>query len=374
MQAGLRMNAQASRQVPEELHGSAIDWASIHVFASIVNRCEDAIISATIDGLVLTWNNSAERIFGYTASEMVGQPLARLLRGDDEQHLNEHLARLRRGEHIGCYETVRHSKSGEQIPVCVTCSPVCDISNQVIGLSEIVREVPSSEQVGRVERINERLRAMGRLASRIAHEINNPLTAITNLLFLIQRDCLTAESAQYLSLAQGEIARIATISAHSLGIYRYSSQPGLCAVMGIVDEAIIQCRDKIETAGIMVRRDYHPVSMISFHRDELHHVMLNVVKNALDAMPSGGALHLRIRGRRDWVSGRNGVLITVGDTGKGMTPETRARLFEPFFSTKDATRTGLGLWSCAHIIAKYGGRILVKSNESGTVVAMFLPS
>jgi PAS domain S-box-containing protein len=347
------------------------------LFASIVNLCEDAIISMTIDGVVMSWNNSAERIFGYTAGEMVGQPIARLSRGDGETDLNKHLAKFRSGEHIGRYEAIRHSKNGKQIPVCVTCSPVCDTSNQVIGVSEIVREIPSSEQAERVEWINERLRAMGRLASRIAHEINNPLTSITNLLFLLQRECPTANSAEYLSLAQREVTRIGRISAQSLGIYRPSGQLALCAVADIVDEAVVQCRDRIETTGIAVRRDYRPVSVVSCHREELRQVMLNVVRNALDAMPQGGTLRLRIRGRKDWVTDCNGVLITVGDTGRGMNAETRRRLFEPFFTTKDATGTGLGLWGCAHVITKYGGRILVKSNgtaaRSGTVFAMFLP-
>jgi PAS domain S-box-containing protein len=377
MQAGLRIVSPGSEHVPGELHGSASDCASMRLFASIVNLCDDAIISMTIDGVVMTWNNSAERIFGYAAGEMVGQPLARLLRGDGETDLNSHLATLRSGEQIGRYEAIRHCKNGMQIPVCVTCSPVCDTSNQVIGVSEIVREVPSSEQVERVERTNERLKVMGRLASRIAHEINNPLTSVTNLLFLLQKERLTANSAEYVSLAQREVARIGRISAQSLGIYRFSGQPGLCAMADIVDEAVVLCRDRIEATGVAVGRDYRPVSMISCHREELRQVMLNVVRNALDAMPHGGTLRLRIRGCKDWVTSSRGVLITVGDTGRGMTAETRRRLFEPFFTTKDATGTGLGLWTCAHVITKYGGRILVKSNgtesRSGTVFAMFLP-
>lgn len=377
MQAGLRIVSPASRQVTGDPHDSAGDWASMHLFASIVNRCEDAIISATIDGLVMTWNTSAERIFEYAASEMVGQRLARLSRSDGENELNQHLAKLQSGEHVGCYETIRHSKSGKRIPVCVTCSPVCDTSNQVIGVLEIVREVSSGEQVERVERTNEQLRAMGRLASRIAHEINNPLAAVTNLLFLIQGDSPTANSAEYLTLAQGEIARIARISAQSLGIYRFSGHVALCTAADIVDEAVVLCRNRIEATGIAVRRDYRPAPMIGCHREELLQVMLNVVRNALEAMSHGGTLRLRVSGRNDWVTSRRGLLITVGDTGIGMNPETRTRLFEPFFTTKDATGTGLGLWSCAHVITKYGGRILVKSHvtgaRSGTVVAMFLP-
>jgi signal transduction histidine kinase len=162
-----------------------------------------------------------------------------------------------------------------------------------------------------------------------------------------------------------------------LGIYRFSGQPGLCATTDILDEAVVLCHDRIETMSIAVWRDYRTVPMISCHRGELHQVMLNVVRNALDAMPNGGTLRLRIRARKDWMTGRNGVLITVGDTGRGMSTETRRRLFQPFFTTKEATGIGLGLWGCAHVLTKYGGRILVKSNEtaarSGTVFAIFLP-
>jgi PAS domain S-box-containing protein len=373
MQAGPTTSSAGNLHGPREVYVPP----ALHLFTSIVDRCEDAIISATTDGVVMTWNNSAERIFGYTAGEMVGQPLARLLRGNGETDLKKHLAGIRSGEHIGRYEAIRHSKNGKQIPVCVTCSPVCDPSNQVIGVSEIVREISDTDRDDRAERTNEQLMAMGRLASRIAHEINNPLTSVTNLLFLLQREFLTLHAAEYVSLAQRELARIGRISAQSLGIYRFSGQPSLCAMADILDEAVVLCRDRIETIGIVVRRDYRPASMISCQRDELRQVMLNVVRNALDAMPHGGTLRLRVRTRKDWMTRRNGVLITVGDTGRGMSAETRRRLFEPFFTTKEATGTGLGLWGCAHALTKYGGRILVRSSgaaaRSGTVFALFLP-
>jgi PAS domain S-box-containing protein len=205
MQADLTISSLGSRYVPGKLHGPAGGWASMQLFASIVDLCEDAIISATTERVIMTWNNSAERILGYTADEIVEQPLALLLRGDDETDLKKQLARVRRGEHIGRYEAIWHSKDGKQIPVCVTCSPVCDTSNQVIGVSEIVREISDRERGERNERTNERLMVMGRLASRIAHEINNPLTSVTNLLFLLQRELLTDNATEYLSIAQREL-------------------------------------------------------------------------------------------------------------------------------------------------------------------------
>lgn len=377
MQAGFSIALPESSHVSGELHDSASDWASMHLFASIVDLCEDAIISATAEGVVMTWNKSAERMFGYTADEMVGQPHALLLRNDGDTELKKLLARIRSGEQIGRFEAIRYGKNGRQIPVCVTCSPVCNTAHQVIGVSEIVSEISDRERGERTERTNERLTVMGRLASRIAHEINNPLTAVTNLLFLLQKEFLTTNAAEYLTVAQRELTRIGRISAQSLGIYRYRGQLALCSMANILDEAVVLYYDRIETMGIVVSRDYRPVPIFSCHREELRQVMLNVVRNALDAMPHGGTLRLRIRARKDWMTRRNGVLITVGDTGRGMSAETRRNLFEPFFTTKEATGIGLGLWGCAHVLTKYGGRILVRSNgaapRSGTVIALFLP-
>jgi two-component system CheB/CheR fusion protein len=377
MQADLTKSPPINWHIAGEFHGTASVWASAHLFASIVDLCEDAIISATTEGDIMTWNNTAERIFGYAADEMVGQPLARLLRGDAETDLRKRLARFRSGEHIDRYEVIRRGKYRKRIPVCVTCSPLRNASKEVIGISEFVREISDRERCEQIERTNERLMMMDRLASRIAHEINNPLTSVNNLLFLLQRENLTANAAEYVSLVQREVARIGGISAHSLGIYRFTGQPRLCATADILDEALVLCRDRIETFGIAIGREYGTVPTVSCHREELRQVMLNVVRNALDAMPHGGTLRLRIRGRKDWMTRRNGVLITVGDTGKGMSAETQRRLFEPFFTTKEATGAGLGLWFCAHLLTKYGGRILVRSNcaaaRSGTVFAMFLP-
>jgi signal transduction histidine kinase len=146
----------------------------------------------------------------------------------------------------------------------------------------------------------------------------------------------------------------------------------------ILDEAVEMCHDRIATMNIAVLREYRStVPMIGCHREELRQVMLNIVGNALDAMPQGGRLRLRIRERKDLTMRRSGVLITVADTGTGMSSTTRSRLFEPFFTTKEATGTGLGLWACAHVLAKYGGRIQVKSTEaparSGSVFTLFLP-
>jgi PAS domain S-box-containing protein len=364
--------------VPREVRASANELSSLQLFASIVELCDDAVISATIAGVIMSWNKSAERIFGYTAGEIIGQPLTRLLRFDAGTDLERNLARIRRGERIGCYETIRYCKDGKQIPVCITCSPVCDASKQVIGLSEIVRKISNKRRAERPKRTNERLMVMGRLASRIAHEINNPLTSVTNLLFLLQKEFLTTNAAEYVTVAQREVARIARISAQSLGIYRFSGPPALCSMATILDEAVEMCHDRIATMNIAVLREYRStVPMIGCHREELRQVMLNIVGNALDAMPQGGRLRLRIRERKDLTMRRSGVLITVADTGTGMSSTTRSRLFEPFFTTKEATGTGLGLWACAHVLAKYGGRIQVKSTEaparSGSVFTLFLP-
>jgi signal transduction histidine kinase len=135
--------------------------------------------------------------------------------------------------------------------------------------------------------------------------------------------------------------------------------------------------DRINVPGLEVFRDYDSAPQFCCHPGELQQVMVNLIGNALDAMPSGGRLHLRIRRTTNWAINRQGIRITVADNGGGMKAETRKRLFEPFYTTKETTGTGLGLWICADIVSRYDGRISVRSNDApgrnGSVLLLFLP-
>jgi PAS domain S-box-containing protein len=368
---------------PDLTHGTAnvtipaAQYESLQLLSSIVGSSDDAIVSATLQGRVMSWNRGAERIFGYSTQEMMGQPLTRLTGSAADNELRWRLAQVGRGEGSGSYETVRCCKSGKHIPVSVTMSPLRDAATRIIGVAEISRDVSDREQAERNDRIHERLKAMARLASRLAHDINNPLTSVTNLLFLLEREVLSPEGAHYVFLADRELRRVAGISAQALNLYHITGEPESISIHDIADEALAEHEDRCQTMGINVVREYRGVPRIRCYVSELRQVLTNLVGNALDAMPAGGHLRLRICECRDWVGSGRCLRITVGDTGRGMSAETRCRLFEPFFTTKQATGTGLGLWGCAHVVTRYGGRILVRTRQnggcSGSVFVLMLP-
>jgi PAS domain S-box-containing protein len=346
-------------------------------FAAMIASSDDAIISNTIEGTVTSWNSGAERIFGYAAHEMLGQSISRLVspRGGDD--MAKSLDRIRRGEHVDHYEAMRRCKDGREIPVSLTISGLRDSSGEFVGAVKIVRDVSARKDAEMAIRTGDKVAAVGRMATSLAHDINNPLASVTNLLFLLENEELSEAGKQYLATAQRELSRVAQISAQALGFYRSKREPVWLSLAAILDDALALHQNRWRTLGVEVSRDYQPAPNIYSHPGELRQVMVNLIGNALDAMPSGGKLRLRVRKTTDWVTHRQGLRITVADTGDGMNAETRSRLFEPFFVTKKPIGTGMGLWICADIASKYDGRISVRSSDArehnGSVFSLFLP-
>jgi signal transduction histidine kinase len=287
------------------------------------------------------------------------------------------LDQIRRGERVDHYETMRRRKDGTEIAVSLTVSPMRSSSGEIIGASKIARDISARRQTEKAMRIAENLAAVGRLATSIAHDINNPLAAATNLLFLLENENLSEEGKHYLATAQRELSRIAHITAQALGFYRSRGELVWLSIATILDDALVLHHDRCSALGIEVSRDYDSAPQIFCRPGELRQVMVNLVGNALDAMPSGGSLQLRIRRTTDWIKGGRALCIAVADTGGGMSAETRHRLFEPFYTTKQGTRSGLGLWICADIVGKYKGRISMRSNDvpgrNGSVFMLVLP-
>lgn len=355
----------------------AVQYDSLQLLSSIVGSSDDAIVSATAEGKVMSWNRGAERIFGYSTQEMMGQPLMRLTGSAGDNDLQSRLTQACRGEESGSYETVRCCKSGKHVPVSVTMSPLRDAATRIIGVAEISRDVSDRKQAEPNDRVHERLKAMARLASRLAHDINNPLSSVTNLLFLLEKEVVSPEGAHYVSLAHRELRRVGGISAQALNLYHITGELESICIHGVADDALAGHEDRCQTMGISVEREYRVVPRIRCYVAELRQVLTNLVGNAVDAMPGGGHLRLRISDCRDWTGSGRCLRITVADTGRGMSAETQRRLFEPFFTTKEATGTGLGLWGCAHVATRYGGRILVRTRQngepSGSVFVLLLP-
>ena len=228
-------------------------------------------------------------------------------------------------------------------------------------------------------RKSEKLAAAGRLAATIAHEINNPLEAVTNLLYILRVNNQWDDNARsYVAQAEHELARIAHVTRQTLGFYRDTTSPHLMDLPKIVEEALSLYLPRIQAKNIQLSREYDETVHVTGLPGEIRQVVSNLVANAIDALPAEGALRVRVHHARELTnSQRPGGKIVIADTGSGISPEHRKKLFEPFYTTKEDVGTGLGLWVSREIVQKHGGNILLRScvapGQSGTVFSIFLP-
>jgi PAS domain S-box-containing protein len=228
-----------------------------------------------------------------------------------------------------------------------------------------------------VLRRTEKLAAAGRLAASIAHEINNPLEAVINCLYLIAQTSLDKDGAHYLELAQRELERVVHITTQTLRFYRQNSRPIKTDIHELLETVLTLWEGKLRNLGIAVERRFGRIPAIVAYDGEVRQVLANLIGNAVDAMQNqGGKLILRTAPAMSRRDGTPGIAITIADSGSGMTPDTLGRIFEPFFSTKGLTGTGLGLWVSRELVKKHHGALSVRSTSiqpSGTTFRLFLP-
>jgi PAS domain S-box-containing protein len=347
--------------------------------AAIVESSDDAIASKDLNGIVTTWNHSAEKLFGYKAEEIIGKPITLIIPPELQQDENVILDKIRRGEKIEHFETIRVHKNGQRIDVSLTISPMKDDYGKVIGAAKIVRDITEKKKIDRALRVTEKLAAAGRLAATIAHEINNPLEAVTNLVYLAKVDAHNTERVtKYLEMAGRELDRVAHISRQTLGFYRDTSSPSRLSVTDILNDLLSFYERRFESRKISMVKEYDGSIEITALVGELRQAFSNLIGNAIDAMPGGGTLVIRARQTHAWNQAHPpGIRITMLDTGSGIEQQHRKNLFQPFFTTKEDVGTGLGLWITRSIIEKHGGTIRVKSRtgptDHGTAFSIFLP-
>ena len=259
--------------------------------------------------------------------------------------------------------------------------PVRSAQNQVRWVGVIVLDASERKRNEEALRKTEKLAATGRLAASIAHEINNPLEAITNLLFLLRNFCRLQDPAlNYVTMAEHEARRIAEITQQTLRFYRQSTLPVRANMADLLDSVLGLYQGKLAGFNIQVEREFDLRLDLFCFAGEVRQVFANLVSNAIDATSGGGRLAVRARPSRNWKNtAQHGVRFTVADTGTGMEQAVRERIFEAFFTTKEVTGTGLGLWVSHQIIEKHGGmvnvrsRIASKGKASGTVFQIFIP-
>ncbi len=227
-------------------------------------------------------------------------------------------------------------------------------------------------------RKSERLALAGQLAASIAHEINNPLEAVTNLIYLISTRVTDDDSRHYCSMAQHELSRVTEISGQTLRFYRKSTKPIETDVSELLESLLHLFRPKFSRRNLQVRTELRKAPRILAFPNELRQLFANLISNAIDATPPGGRIRIEVRSAINWRHpSRRGVGVTVADTGCGIPEHLRRRIFEPFVTTKGDAGTGLGLWVCDDIVTRHGGRLRLKTKtrgHSGTVFSIFLPA
>jgi two-component system, chemotaxis family, CheB/CheR fusion protein len=344
--------------------------------AAIVESSGDAIFSATPAGVITSWNPGAALLYGYDAAEAVGRHVSLIVPPDRAFEVVSNIARLNRGESIESYQTQGMRKDGTCVDVLMSISPLRNRQRNIIGISAIGRDITAQKRTEEILRRNERLATAGRLAATVAHEINNPLEALTNLLYLAEHDAERRE--EHLRSAGKEVQRLAAIAQQTLGFVREGSAPTSVNLSEIATQVLRLYTRKLEEKRIHVLTDLDESTRVYASSGELRQLFSNLVLNAIDAMRDSGTLRLRIARGRGWSSpSRTGARITIADDGAGIKPANLPHIFEPFYTTKSDLGTGLGLWVCHGIVEKYRGQIRVRSRTtlgmSGTVFSIFLP-
>jgi PAS domain S-box-containing protein len=344
--------------------------------AAIIASSNDAIISKDLTGTIRSWNPAATRIFGYTAEEIIGTSILRLIPEDLHHEEPAILAKIGAGEKIEHYETVRVTKTGKRFEVSLSTSPVRDDSGKIVGASKVLRDA-SAKRLAEASLLQaEKIAAAGRMAATIAHEVNNPLEAVMNLIFLAKSNADKPEEVRaFLTTAESEVARVSHLAKQTLGFYREHASPVRTTLADLVKEAVVVYGRKCTEAGIAVRLDLQAHRPLTVRKGEIMQVISNLIANAIYAMPSGGTLFIATEETE--LEKMPGISLTVSDTGVGIPGEHRNQIFDAFFTTRSAIGTGIGLFVAKQFVEGHHGTIRVESSTEpdshGTKMAIFLP-
>lgn len=375
--------------------------------AAIVESSEDAILSKTLDGIIQSWNQAAERLYGYTAADVIGQPVTLLMPPDVADDFPMIMARLQRGQRIEHYETQRLAKDGTRLDIALTISPIRDHTGQMIGASAIARDITARKRLEAAvqtayatleQRVEERTVALrqslaerqrlegavqraehfallGRLAAGVSHEIRNPLSAIYLHVDLVEEEIRqpspesTTTMTDALTEIKTQLARLDDLLQDYLSLARVATCERTPQDLGALVQGWTQEWLRLPAPHRLMLRveGIEDLGTVAVHPSTLRRALLNLVQNAIDAMPEGGTLTLRGAGTATHVQ------LAVCDTGSGIPAEQLPQMFEPLHTTKPEG-TGLGLYITREIVAAHGGQVCVESVVGqGTTFTLTLP-
>ena len=342
----------------------------------------DAVIACDTDGNIVFMNFIAEKLTGWKESEAHARSLHEvfpIFNEDTRAPVENPVDKVRRlGTVVGlANHTFLVSKNGTEICIDDSGAPIRDSSGTMIGVVLVFRDITERRMSEGALMRAEKLAAAGRLAASVAHEVNNPLEGLTNLVYIARRSEELDEIRHLLFQAENELSRIAHITRQSLGFYRETSIATHFSPAAVVREVSDFYANRAASLGVTLLVNTNTEREVLGAAGELRQVLSNLLANGLDACSKGDTIRLEANSATDPRDPtRLGVRISVADTGFGIAPEHIGSVFEPFFTTKKDTGTGLGLWVSRELVEKHGGRLRVRSRnlpKCGTVFSIFLP-
>jgi PAS domain S-box-containing protein len=373
-----------NRQIAEVKSSAAESYAREQWLNTTIRSIGDAVIACDTSGNISFMNLIAEQLTGWSEAEAKGVSLHdvfRIFNEDTREAVENPVDKVRRlGTVVGlANHTFLVAKNGNEVCIDDSGAPIRDSDGQMIGIVLVFRNITERRVSESALMRAEKLATAGRMAASVAHEVNNPLEGLTNLIYIARHSGDMSEIRHLLVQAESELGRIAHITRQSLGFYRETNSPAHFKPAAIVREVTDFYLSRALSQGVTFVVKTNTETEVLGISGELRQILSNLLANSLDACPRGATIRVEANPASDPRNpSRNGVRISVADTGCGIRSDHIDSIFEPFFTTKKDTGTGLGLWVSRELVEKHGGSLRVRSStldgRSGTVFSIFLPA
>jgi PAS domain S-box-containing protein len=348
----------------------------LRLSAAALDAAANAILLTDRQGKILFVNPAFTKLTGYTTEEARGATPRLLKSGVTSAEIYQELWRTILSGKVWYGELTCRRKDGSLYVQDTTIAPVCSESGEISHFVGIQVDITDRKRAEGALIQSEKLASVGRMAATIAHEINNPLSATMNAVYLASSDPAVSErTREILGIAERELRRVAHISKQTLGFYKESGQSAVVQLPELLDGVLDLYESKARNKSIQIERRYGCGVAVHAVEGELRQMISNLVTNGIDALPEKGTLYVRTAGAFPVADCRPMVRLTIADNGTGINSSDLTRIFVPFFTTKSAIGTGLGLWIVSELVRKNEGRIKVRSQVGrGTAFSIWLPT
>jgi PAS domain S-box-containing protein len=348
----------------------------LRLAAAALNAAANSILLTDREGTILSVNPAFTKLTGYTAEEACGATPSLLTPGLDSNHRYQELCESILSGSVWHGELLNRRKDGSLYVQETTIAPVRSESGEISHFVGILSDVTDRKRAEEALLRSEKLASVGRMAAAIAHEINNPLSAAMNAIYLASLDPgLSVLARDTLGIAERELKRVAHMTKQTLGFYKESGQSTAVQLSEILDSVLELYEPRARNKSIHVQRRYGCAAAVQAVEGELRQLISNLVANSIDALPQEGTLYVRTAGPFLASGHPPLVRLTIADNGTGIGAENLKHIFEPFFTTKQDVGTGLGLWISSELVKKNDGTIQVRSQMGrGAVFTVWLPT